>query len=267
MCFKKYILMVIIVVSVFSVDKYNYIFLQKINSAFLIDIHQSSRVFPHRVNSIGKLQDIWKDGIRSFEVDILYGYSDPVEFQVGHDNEAIGGVSLEELLLSINYQEIDRVWLDLKNLNVNNYLKVIQRLEYLEKKFKIKNKALLESGITLPFFRELSKEGWRTSYYLPTSQIMKLLGNNDALQLQQMASKIAYQSEVQELSAISFDDKLYTFTKSYLEPLISSDLEYHTWWGPPLKKYNFRSRLLSNEQFLDQRVRTILVKYKSTHHI
>jgi hypothetical protein len=269
MYFRKILSVVVFVILVIFVVEYDHVFLQKINADFLVDINQSSRVIPHRVNSIGKLQDIWSDGIRSFEVDILYGYTLSDEFQVGHDETSVGDASLEKLFLSVQHGKIEKIWLDLKNMNAGNYLKILLRLEYLNKKLNIKGKVLLESSTTEKFFGKFSLAGWNISYYLPTVTIVNILESesDNTFQLQQIASKISDQSLVQDLSAISFDNRLYPFVKHYLEPLISKEIGYHTWWGPSLKRYSFKSRLLSSEYFLDQRIKTILVKYKSRHHL
>ena len=263
---KKYLFIFIAVISVYIVFKYNYVLLQKINTQYLIETNQSSRVFPHRVNSIGKLRAIWEDGFRSFEVDVIYGYNNLNYFQVGHDPNAIGSSNLEELLLAIEYKKVKRIWLDLKNLSSNNYFKIMERLEYLERKFGIKNKVILESGTTLPLFRKFSELGWHISYYIPTDVLIHQDAKN-TLQLEQMAQNIAIQSDAQQLSAVSFDNRLYPFIKRYLNPLISKEIVYHSWWGPSLRKINFRSTLIENKLFLDERVKTILIGYKSRHNI
>lgn len=263
----RYTFIVAIIISVYIFDKYDSIFLQKVNSHFLVNSDLASRVYPHRVNSIGKLHDIWADGFRSFEVDVIYGYNNSNYFQVGHDHGAIGSTNLEGLLLSIEFNKLDRIWLDIKNLKKSNYLKVIERLEYLEKKYVIKNKVILESSMTLPVFGTFSKQGWHISYYAPTNKILKALESEDTIQLEQIASDIALQSEGQQLSAISFDNRLYPFVKYYLEPLIANKIIYHTWWGPSLESIYFRSDLSKSKLFLDPRVSSILLTYKSRHDI
>jgi len=242
-------------------SKDNYIWWQKINTQYLIDIDQSSRVFPHRVNSIGKLKDIWNDGFRSFEVDVLFS-NNTNYLEVGHDHGDMGG-NLENFLSSVRFNEIERVWLDLKNLDSNNYKQVIKRLEYLDSKFDFKEKIIIESSTTFPFFNELKSRGWHISFYAPTKTIVKMLEESDMKGMKQLAIKMASQSEAQNLSAISFDSRLYPFIKKYLEPLLKNEIIYHVWYGPALRNDTFQSDLIKNKLLLDKRIKTILVPYKS----
>ncbi len=250
------------IIILYIIIKFNFIFIQSINAGYLIKTNQSARIFPHRVNSIGKLHDIWRDGFRSFEVDIIYN-DHSGSFQVGHDKP--GSINLENLLLSIDYINIQRIWLDMKIITNHNYMGIIKRLEYLNDKYYIKDKVILEFGMTLPLIKIFSENGWHTSYYLPTNEILKYLNHNDKKSLINIASQTARQSKEQKLSAISFDIRLNTFVRKYLEPLISSDIVYHTWLGPKLRSINFQSKLLNNNLYSNKRVKTILIPYKSVY--
>lgn len=245
--------------------KDNHIWWQKINAQFLIEIAQSSRVFPHRINSIGKLKDIWNDGFRSFEVDVLF-INNMNYFQVGHNHGDMGG-NLENFLSSIKFNEIERIWLDLKNLDSNNYKQVIKRLEYLDSIYDFKENLIIESSTTDPFFNDLKSRGWHISYYAPTKKVVKMLEEDDKKGMKQLAIKIASQSELQSLSAISFDGSLYPFIKEYLEPLLKNEIIYHVWYGPAIYNDTFQSDLIKNKLFLDKRIKTILVPYKSQYNL
>jgi hypothetical protein len=227
-----------------------------------MDINQSSRVFPHRVNSVGKLKDIWNVGFRSFELDVYFGDSNSSYFRVGH-NHGVMGMNMEAFLSSITYSEIERVWLDFKNLNKHNYKQAMARLDYLDKKFDLKRKIIVESGTTLPFFRELKESGWHTSYYMPTKKIVNLLSKNKTKEMKRLAINIANQIDVQNLAAISFDAKLYPFVKQYVEPLIVDGIVYHGWYAPDLRDTFFADKLEKNKLYLDKRIKTLLTRYKS----
>jgi len=243
-------------------DKTNYSYWQKENAKYLRDINQSARVFPHRVNSIGKLKNIWSDGFRSFEIDARFGDNNTSYFQVGH-NHGVMGMKMEHFLSSIPYSEIERVWLDFKNLNKKNYKQAIERLEELDSKFDLKRKFIVESGTTLAFFKEFKKAGWHTSYYMPTEKVVTLLKENKVIEMNKLAVKIAKQIKSQNLSAISFDHRLYSFIKQYLEPLISEHIVYHVWYAPELRKKSFTDELQKNKLYLDKRVKTLLSPYMS----
>ncbi len=247
-------------------DKSNYIYWQKENARYLIDTNQSSRIFPHRVNSIGKLKDIWNDGFRSFEIDVRFGDNNSTTFQVGH-NQGLMGLGLEEFLSRVDYSQIERIWLDFKNLNESNYKKALERLEYLDKKFDLKRKFIVESGANSNFFKELRINGWHTSYYMPTDRLVKLLNEDNKDEMQKLAIDIAKQTKTQNIAAVSFDYRLYPFIKQYLEPLISDDIVYHMWLAPSLDSMDLKGELLKNPMYLDSRVKTLLSFYKSKFYL
>ena len=238
----------------------NAIWWQKENIRYLIDHNLSNRIFPHRVDSIGKLKDIWRDGFRSFEVDVQFDTSSN-NFIVGH-NEDVLGKNLETFLSTIDYTHIERIWLDFKNLNAKNYQQALKKLEYLDKKFGIRKKCIVETHMK-SIFHFVREAGWHTSDYLSTASVTKLLDNNDTVDMKKLAQKLAKELKEQKLSAISFDNRLYPFVKQYIEPLIPNEIVYHTWWGPDLYDADFREMLQKNELFIDKRVKTILCRYKS----
>lgn len=245
-------------------DKNNYIYWQQKNVKYLLKSQQANRIFPHRVNSIGKLHDIWRDGFRAFEVDVLFFENN--KFQVGH-NQGVMGVGLEQFLQSIDYAKITKVWLDFKNLNQDNYQSALERLEYLHKKYNLKSKFIIESNTQLEFFKEFNNNNWHTSYYMPTGIIVKLLKENNAQKMQNLALKISKQVELQNISAVSFDDRIYSFVKKYLEPKISNNIVYHIWYAPNLYNVNFKNKLLKNKLYLDNRIKTLLATYKSQFNL
>lgn len=243
-------------------DKDNYIYWQKANIKFLVDNNISNRIIPHRVNSIGKLKDIWNDGFRSFEFDVSFGDNDTQSFYIGHDSDVMG-LKMENFLLSINFQKIQKVWMDFKNLNQDNYTQVIERLHYLDKKYQIKKKFIVESSTTSPFFKEIRKAGWHTSYYMPTRRIINLLKQKNHKEMENLAIDIARQTKIQNLSAISFDHRLYPFIKNHLESKLSNEIVYHIWDAPNISCMDFKEQLLKNKLYLDNRVKTLLTEYIS----
>ncbi len=241
--------------------KDNRIWWQKTNTQYILESGYGNRVFPHRVNSRAKLHDIWSNGWRSFEVDAFFRSSSG-EFQVGHHRGRMGD-SLEAMLLSIDHTQISRIWLDLKNLETANYVAALQRLAYLDQKFGLRNRLLVESATTDIVFKNLAVAGWQTSYYLPTTMLIGLTRENDTVALSQSAAAIARQAKAQNLAGISFDRKLYTFVKRYLEPHIDKAIVYHAWFGPALYDHTLQSTLTADPLFQDSRVKTLLSVYAS----
>ncbi|MEA1955097.1 MAG: hypothetical protein U9N02_01220 [Campylobacterota bacterium] len=243
---------------------YNYY--QPINSKYLIETEQSKRIIPHRVNSIGKLNDIWEEGFRSFECDVRFGDSNTKIFRMGHDIGEMG-TDFESFLLSEDYEEIEKIWLDFKNLNSYNYKEALYALNNLDEKYSLKKKLIVESGTKDNFFDQFSDNGYHTSYYLPTGLIKKLLKEKKSDEMISLAQNISKQTKLQKLSAISFYHEIYPFVKKFLEPRISKDIVYHIWYSPALYDNRFKSKLLNNELYLNERVKTLLGTYRSQHNL
>ena len=243
-------------------DKQNTIWWQKENVRYLVEHNLSSRIFPHRVDSVGKLKDVWNAGFRSFEVDVIFNKQSG-KFEVGHDE---GVMDLAHFLSWVDYAQIQRIWLDFKNLNADNYKVALQRLEMLDKKYGIKKKSIVESHMKpAPVFETLHNAGWHTSCYLSTATITKLLQGKDESKMKQEAERLAKQLNAQHFSAVSFDRRLYPFVKQHLEPLLEKEMVYHTWWGPNLYDADFVAKLQKDELFKDDRVKTILCRFKSKY--
>ena len=243
-------------------ESQNYIYWQKENAKYLLETGQSTRVFPHRINSVGKYTDIRKDGFNAFEIDIKFSEKDDNSFFVTHGNTK-SAVDLETFLGQTNIDSIQKIWFDLKNLKKNNYKEVLKRLQYLDEKFGLKNKSIIESSSTSLFFKEFSDAGWHISYYLPTKVIVELIQNKEVVKMKLLAVKIAKQIRIQNVSAVSFDNRLYPFVKQYLEIKIPDEIDYHTWYAPPLHSKEFKTNLQKSEIYKDQRVKTLLSSYKS----
>ncbi len=244
------------------IDPSNHIYWQKTNAKYLIDTDQSRRIFPHRVDSVGKLTDIWRDGFRAFETDVVYGDRNLDAFTVEH-NRGHGDITFEKLLTAISADKIQKIWLDFKNLTPKDARRALARLEKLDAKYHIKDKTIVESGTTSPIFALFREARWHTSYYLPTLKILKLLKSNDEKALQTEAKRIARQIAAQRNAAVSFDRRLFPFVKIYLEPLIPAEIVYHTWYAPALWSTAFRQDLEKSPLYQDKRVKSILAPYDS----
>lgn len=244
----------------------NYIWWQRFNRESLADIEQDERVIPHRVNSIGKLHDIWAAGYRSFEVDVIFNLNESSGFRIGHES-ATSGLPFEAYLDSINVSEVRKIWFDLKNLTAENYQEVLAALQSLDDRYALKDRLILESSTTGDWFKIFREEGWHTSYYTPTDRIVELLARNNISELNELAQQIAAQVEVQNVAAVSFDHRGYSFIKQYLESKLAKDVVYHSWVGPAISTSEFLKKLSQTPIYLDKRVRTVLIPFHSPFHL
>lgn len=234
---------------------------QEQNIDYLISIGEDERVIPHRINTIGSLNDIQADGYNSFEIDIFYENG---EIIVGHSTGEKTGLTLDQLFDAFENKDLlGKVWLDFKYLSEDDYVNVKTQLNLLDDKYGIKEKAILESGTQSSFFNQFV--GWHRSYYLPTWYTLDLLDKNDHIGLTSLASEIANQAIDQKLSAVSFDSRLYPFVKNYLESKLNSNIVYHTWTYLFLNSNDFQTNLESQDYFNDSRIKTIIVEYDSLY--
>ena len=232
------------------------------HARYLLQTGQASRVYPHRVDSVGKLRDIWRSGFRSFEIDVIFD-DRTKRFRVGHNPPLMGVVGLDRFLESVEPGEIQRIWLDLKNLGPANVDAVLERLEELDARLGIKGKTLVESGTRDPSFRRIRRAGWETSYYLPTHTILRLLQGGQSAALDGLAEEIRRQIGVQATTAVSFDIRLHPFVRQHLEPIIPRRIVYHVWLAPPLASPTFVEELEGSPLFQNPRIRTLLTPYRS----
>ena len=250
------ILIVILILAKYYYDQY----WQRQNINFLIETEQDSRIFPHKVNSVAKLQDLWQDGLRAFEVDLRFGDYKQDVFIVGHDL-GDSNISFEQMLLQVEPAQIKKIWLDVKNLNKSNYQKVLKRLRYLDNLFNIKKKAIIETPKAEAFITEFTKAGWHMSYYMPNSLIANLWSKKDEDAMQELANKILQQVKAFEFSAISFTSPEYAYVNKYLSKSLPEDLVFHIWSLPPLRRPSFQADILDNQLYLDRRIKTLLTSY------
>ena len=117
----------------------------------------------HRVNSPKKIQDV---GIKYFgvELDVIY-YEQEDAFENSHDKTDLLKYPLEKTLKNHAYWH--HFWFDFKNLTQENNSQAKQTLEKLMKNNYIsKDKVWVESQ-NLEALESFTKDGWKTSYYMP----------------------------------------------------------------------------------------------------
>lgn len=243
-------------------DKRNYIYYQEKYSKYIVQTNQEKRLIPHRIDSLGKLNDIHNLGLNSFEFDLIFHKKDK-KFYVGHFRDR-ASTDLVTFLSHTDSKKVKKIRFDIKNLNKDNYKNILIYLNKIDKKYPLKNKIIFESGTTRNFYKYIRQDGWHTSYYLPTVVLLRLIKNKDAKALKEKAITISKQIKIQNVYAVSFDWRVYPFVKKYLEPLISKDVIYHTW---DMKLYlydkQFVQKLKKLNFYRDKRIKTILYEVKS----
>ena len=265
MNFKKIIKTSLVLLSLsililFSVISYE-VHKQNIVIKELLSKNLDGYLIPHKINNIHKLNSILYDNIRSFELDLnFYSVNGNNYFEIGHNKSTSDGYILEDYLKLVKNKKIKKIWLDVKNVSKNNIHKILNRLDYLDKKYHIKKISIFETPTRIKELKLISDAGYHTSHYLPYSLSFPIVEQNKKI-LQWQINDIVNLINTQNLKAISFDSDLYSFVKKYIEPNISKNIVYHTWTGHRIRHKEEYNKLKHEPYYNDPRVKTIIYAY------
>jgi hypothetical protein len=245
----------------------NYIYWQKENEKLLKALNQSSRVIPDRVNTIGKLRDIWNDGIRSFQLNAVLSGANGATLYTGYGPDAVG-VGLEKYFSSIDSSQIKRVFMVCDNMNENNYRKVLRHLVSLDDKHNLKNKLTIISDANSKIFKEFKEPGWHISYRISDKKGEELLREKSKdNKIEELIAKLADKIQKRKPESILFDYRLYPLINQYLQPLIAGTVSYCVQSKISLRNVELENELLKNPIFLDGRVEALFVSYQSHYKL
>lgn len=188
------------------------------------NLNSNKDLMAHRVNTIGAMDDAKRQGFRRIELDLMIKNG---AIYIGHDPETLTGQRLEEYLEYEN-NNFEALWFDVKNLNEQNLSLVLETLERLNSQYQLKSRTLIETSSTSARISQLSNNGWKTSYYLPTGISEELASQEQALAYVSILQK---QLKAQKMQSLSFDISLLEFVDTYLlESIIKPlGLKMNTW--------------------------------------
>ena len=246
-------------------DSANWRHWQRENTKHVLAEQQCEKLLPHRINTIGEMNIILNAGLCGFEIDVLLNndVSEPA-FLVGHDLDTLTGVNLDYVLGEASPDQIKKLWLDIKKVTKDQIPLIIARLHYLDKKYNLKSKAIIETNFFGEETNKIAEAGYQLSYYLPTAAITSTFDQSEEKK-QELAIELLNRIESMRPIAVSFDLKLYSFVKDYLEASIPENIVYHTWFPDDLKfsSINVTEQLSNKKYYSDPRVKTILLPYFS----
>ena len=248
----------------------NVAYWQRKNLSKLRDTDDCIKLLPHRVNTIGKASQAIISGACGLEIDIMVEKNDDgYALQVGHDSNTQSNVSLQEFLRKLDIGGIQKIWLDIKNLNNQNIDGTLNRLNQLDSHFNLKGIALIETSFYGGKVKLISEAGYNVSYYLPTRQVLDQMehGSNAKDNLVSMLVSRVNQMGVKN---ISFDLRLYPFVKDSLElKLDESSQAYHSWFPEGLSFSNttLLEDIKAESFYVDPKMKTILLPYSSPYSL
>mgnify|MGYP003623442953 CR=1 FL=1 len=172
---------------------------------------------------------------------------------MGHDPQSLaGGLHLEEYLEWLG-PDFDLLWLDVKNLNQENVDEVFARLYWLDKKYRLRSRTLVEGsfGSALGIF---AKNGWSTALFMTTDDLSRLAAGRDAANIGGYFAGILQQLKTHGLEGVSYDLMLDHLVRGFLLPFLPQSCKCSAWrhaWKytdadllSKIKHYPHLSRLL-----------------------
>jgi len=185
-----------------------------------------SKIWAHRVDTMGSMMEA-KDLFAGVEMDLVFD-SAKKQFFVYHPPAPNLGLGLESQLK----QGSDKIryWFDWKNASKDNFKLALERLESLDRKYKLKDRIILESGILEKSFGMFKKSGWNTSYYLPTDKGIECVKTCSAQQKEKLASEFLHNRHKFGYRTVSFDFRLLEFFDKFMaKELNRENVEVYTW--------------------------------------
>lgn len=189
---------------------------------------QNPTLAMHRANTIFKTRQGQIQGIRNFEIDLVYTDNDSgrSDLMVGHDAEAMTGRTFAEYLAELN-PGIDWLSLDIKNLNEQNSRQIYDILSALDADYQLRDKVLIETGHP-DGARIFAQNGWETSYYLPWSKLMDAAETSPEA-VESLAADISAAVRKSGIGGISYDLAADEVVSANLVKLLPPGIKRYAW--------------------------------------
>ncbi|MBP2631054.1 MAG: opgE [Firmicutes bacterium] len=207
----------------------------------------SSKFWLHRSDSLEKTAE-FSDKYNGIELDIIF-FNKESDFDVSHDSNGRIDYPLESFLQFLTGTE-NKIWLDFKNLNINNAVQSSNLLEEMLSRNHIdKNRVIVESHDynALGYFKN---KGFYTSFYCPVDD--KYLNTEEGKTL--FTSLVLKAVDSGNVNAVSFPVGYYSLVKS-----TNIKVDFLT-WNENEKWFKFYFNPELQKVLNDQQVKVILVK-------
>lgn len=228
------------------------------NIQWIKEVGAEERFIGHGINTTYKLKAMWRQGLRSFELDLVFDVDGTGRFFVGHEAETVS-LDFESFLDLIDVSEVQSLWLDMKNLSAENMSRAVAELNRLDALYHLKARALLESPLAAPEFAAASDSGWYTSIYLTTP----VNDRSTEEQLQAYADALAQQAATQRVKSVSYPAGKRWFVQQYLAPALPAEIRFSSWSGPSLRRSDFQHEVENDPIYWDDRHDLFIFGYRS----
>lgn len=211
------------------------------------------KIWLHRCNSMEKLYE--KHIIYpNIELDLVFRKNR--KFDVTHDVDTSFNLSLASYF-SYMRKEKGKMWLDIKNLTLENRMMALSSLDKLVAYFQIKKNRLIIEGQDWKALEIFTQNGYYTSYYIPYTEPDDM----NAKEVDYCIKELQGIADKKVVSALSFPGCWYTEIKEGL----NRSIDLLTWQHRSTQLQLLLSSI-GREMLFDPQVKVILVKDKGKFH-
>lgn len=209
------------------------------------------KLWAHRVNSLEKRAE-FRESYPNFEVDITIrqdSLGGALVLDVTHDEDTTFGLTFDEYLPELGKSE--KVWLDVKNLSLDNNSQVLSKLDSLISAYGLYKQQFIVETRDYKALELLTKNGYYTSYYVDFKKI-------DA----EVAAHLDEVAGTGFVKALSFPSTQYGDIKDRVS---NKDVDFLT-WAHRDTQFQFLLNPLNLSMLDDARLKVILIKTRGHFH-
>lgn len=214
------------------------------------------RLWIHRVNSaekLSRLQSIKKN----VEVDLILEMdsNNSIQILVGHDQSDPTNFPISKYFEVIKNNKQIKLWLDLKNINSNNFDHFITRFEQLLLIYNLDKTQFILESVDINIAKQFKTNGYQSSFYIWVDNVHNLSEKEKEKKLLQLFSVV----EESKLTRLSFDHNLILPAKN----IFQEKLPYIKFYSWNTGKYYRKDQIYASQQLMDTLIDIFLVKYKT----
>jgi hypothetical protein len=150
----------------------NYLYWREANSKELKKSQIIQKFGIKNVEVIGKLYQAIYSGYDTFGVSIYVDDKDAKQLHVGNSKKYIKE-TLEDYIVATPFNKVKKLLISVNNLQRKNYKVVMEKLNQLDKKYNIREKAILVVEPNSKIIQELIENKWKVAIDVETSKEVK----------------------------------------------------------------------------------------------
>lgn len=213
----------------------------------------TDKIWLHRCNSMEKLYEKHMN-YPNIEVDLVFRENG--KFDVTHNADTTFNLYLASYFSYMRTKK-GKMWLDIKNLTLENRITALSSLNKLMEYFQIKKERLIIEGQNWKALEVFTQNGYYTSYYIPYDDPDDLSRKEQKCFIEKLQEIV----DKKVVSALSFPGCWYTEIKEDLNRSI--DL---LTWEHRSTQLQFLLSPIGREMLFDPQLKVVLVKDKGKYH-